>query len=141
MKRWTIATPAAAAVLAGSILTGCSAGASGSTATSSQAAGADASATAAPAANKAVGKIPDDVRFPMSPGNYGTAQFRPPFTFSTTVTAGGGADAPDVANFSLKSYGNSTFAGFYFLRFVKVCDPKVPSRLTAPPQRLLDCLV
>jgi hypothetical protein len=138
MKRWAIATPTAAVVLAGSILTGCSAGGSGSAATSSQAA---APATAAPAANKAVGRIPDDVRFPMSAGNYATVQFRPRFTFSTTVTAGGGADAPDVANFSLKVYRDASFAAFYFLRFAQVCDPKAPSQLTAPPQRLLDCLV
>jgi hypothetical protein len=141
MKRWTIATPAAVAVLAGGILTGCSSGGSGSAATSSPAAGAATSATASPTANTTVGKIPDDVRFPMSPGNYGTVQFRPPFTFSTTVTAGGGADAPDFANFSLKVYPNVGFASFYFLRFAKVCDPKVPSRLTASPDRLLDCLV
>jgi hypothetical protein len=140
MKRWTIATPAAAVVLAAWILTGCNSGGSGSAATSNQDAGA-APATAAPAATTTVGKIPDDVRSPMSPGNYATVQFRPRFTFSTTVTAGGGADAPDVANFSLKAYRNDSFAGFYFLRFAKVCDPKAPSRLTAPPQRLLDCLV
>lgn len=77
----------------------------------------------------------------MPPGRYGTAQFRPPFTFTTTVTAGGGADTPDVANFALKSYGNSNFAGFYFLRFTKVCDPNRPSHLTASPDKVLGCLV
>ena len=137
MKRSTIATPAAVAVLAVWILAGCSSGGSGSAATSNQGAGAAASANVSPTANTTVGKIPDDVRFPMPPGNYGTVQFRPPFTFSTTVTTGGGADAPDFANFALKVYRNANFASFYFLRFAKVCDPKVPSRLTAPPQRLL----
>jgi hypothetical protein len=63
----------------------------------------------------------------MRPGKYATVQFRPPFTFSTTATVGGGADAPDVANFSLKIYGNSNFAGFYFLRFAKVCDRTRPA--------------
>ena len=141
MKRWTIATPAAVAGLAMWILAGCSSGGSGSAAASSPAAGTATAAAASPAAAATAGTIPNDVRFPMRPGTYGTVQFRPSFTFSTTVTAGGGADAPDFANFSLKVYPDANFAAFYFLRFAKVCDPKVPSRLTAPPQRLLDCLV
>jgi hypothetical protein len=130
MKRWTIATPAVIAVLAGWVLTGCSSG--------SPAAGAATSATASPTA---AATIPDDVSIPMPPGKYGTVSFRPPFTFSTAVTAGGGADVPDFVSFALKSYGNDYFAGFGFLRFTKVCDPKAPSRLTAPPKQLLDCLV
>jgi len=77
----------------------------------------------------------------MPPGKYATIRFRPPFTFSTTVTAGGGADMADLVSFSLKIYGNSTFAGFAFVRFAKVCDPKAPSHLTASPDQLLDCLV
>ncbi len=77
----------------------------------------------------------------MLPGKYKTVPFRPRFTFSTTVTAGGGADAPDVANFSLKVYENANFAELLFPRFAKVCDPQAPSRLTAPPKQLLGCLV
>jgi hypothetical protein len=77
----------------------------------------------------------------MPPGRYRSVQFRPPFIFSTTVTVGGGADTPDMANFGLKIYGNSNFAEFFFARFANVCDPKAPSRLTAPPNNLLDCLV
>jgi hypothetical protein len=77
----------------------------------------------------------------MPPGKYGTVQFRPPFTFNTTVAAGGGADVSDFANFSLKIYRNSYFASFAFLRFAKVCDPNAPTRLSATPQRLLGCLV
>ena len=141
MKRRTITTPAVVAVLAGLILTGCSSGSSGSPATTSPAAGTATSAPASPATAATPGTIPDDVRSPMPPGKYATVQFRPPFTFSTTVTAAGGADTPDVANFSLKIYGNSYFAGFYFLRFAKVCDPNAPSRLTAAPDQLLACLV
>jgi hypothetical protein len=142
MKRWTIATPAVVAVLAGWILTGCSSGSSGSPATTSPAAGTATSAPASPAAAATPGTIPNDVRFPMRPGKYATVQFRPHFTFSTTMTAAGGADTPDVANFSLKIYGNSSdFSGFYFLRFTKVCDPDAPSRLTAAPDQLLACLV
>ncbi len=141
MKRWTIATQAAVAVLAGWILTGCSAGSSGSEATSSPPAGTATSATASPTAAATARTIPYDVRFPMSPGRYKTVSFRPRFTFSTTVTGGGGVDAPDVANFSLKAYENANFAEFYFLRFAKVCDPKAPSQLTAPPKQLLGCLV
>jgi hypothetical protein len=138
MKRWTIATPAMVAVLAGWILTGCS---SGSPAATSPADGTATSAPALPAAAATPGTIPYDVRFPMPPGKYATVQFRPPFTFNTTVTLRGGDDKPDVANFSLKIYGNSNFSGFYFLRFAKVCDPNAPSRLTAAPKQLLACLV
>jgi hypothetical protein len=141
MKRWTIATLATVAVLAGWILTGCSSGSPGSAATTSPAAEAATPAPAAPAAAATPGPIPYSVRSPMRAGKYATVQFRPPFTFTTTVTAGGGGDTPDVANFSLKIYGNSYFAGFYFLRFAKVCDPDAPSRLTAAPKRLLACLV
>jgi hypothetical protein len=142
MKRWTIATPAVVAVLAVWILTGCSSGSSGSPATTSPAAGTATSAPASPATAATPGTIPYDVRSPMRPGKYATVQFRPPFAFSTTMTAAGGADTPDVANFSLKIYGNySNFSGFYFLRFAKVCDPNAPSRLTAPPKQLLACLV
>jgi hypothetical protein len=141
MKRWTIATPATVAGLAVWILAGCSSGGSGSAAASSPAAGTATAAAASPAAAATAGTIPDDVRSPMRPGTYGTVQFRPSFTFSTTVTAGGGADTPDVANFTLKSYGNSNFSGFYFLRFTKVCDPNAASNLIASPDRLLDCLV
>ncbi len=128
MKRWTIATPAVVAVLAVWILTGCSSGSSGSPAMSSPAAAT-------------TGTIPGDVSIPMPPGKYGTVQFRPPFTFSTTVTSGGGADVPDFANFSLKSYGNDYFASFAFLRFAKVCDPNAPGRLTASPKQLINCLI
>jgi hypothetical protein len=142
MKRWTIATPAVVAVLAVWILAGCSSGGSGSPATTSPAAGTATSAPASPAAAATPGTIPYDVRSPMRPGKYATVQFRPPFTFSTTVTAAGGADTPDVANFSLKIYGNySNISGFYFLRFAKVCAPDAPSRLTAAPDQLLACLV
>jgi hypothetical protein len=141
MKRWTIATAGAACVLTGWSVAGCSAGSSGTAATSRPPAGTPASATATPTAPVTAGTIPGDVRFPMSPGRYGTVSFRPAFKFSTTVTAGGGADAPDFANFSLKVYPNANFAAFYFLRFEKVCDPKAPSRLTAPPKQLLNCLV
>jgi hypothetical protein len=141
MKRWTIATPAVVAVLAVWILTGCSSGISGSPATTSPAAGTATSAPASPATAATPGTIPNDVRFPMPPGKYATIQFRPPFTFSTTAPAGGGADAPDFANFSLKIYGNSYFASFAFIRFTKVCDPNAPSRLTAAPDQLLACLV
>jgi hypothetical protein len=141
MKRWTIATLATACVLTACSMTGCSAGSSGSVATSSPAAGPAAVATAPPAAAATAGTIPGDVSIPMPPGKYGTVSFRPPFTFSTSVTAGGGADAPDLANFSLKVYGNSNFAGFYFLRFAKVCDPTAPSRIASPPAQLLDCLI
>jgi hypothetical protein len=141
MKRWTIATPAVLAVLAVWILTGCSSGSSGSPSTTSPGAGTATSAPASPAAAATPGTIPDDVRFPMRPGKYATVQFRPPFTFSTTMTAGGGADAPDFANFSLKIYRNSYFASFFFLRFARVCDPDAPSRLTAAPDQLLACLV
>ena len=77
----------------------------------------------------------------MPPGRYGTVHFSPPFTFSTTVTLGGGTDSPDAVSSSLKSYGNANFAAFLFARFAKVCDPKAPSRLTAPPKQLLGCLV
>ena len=139
MKRWTIATPAVVTVLAVWILTGCSSGSSGSP--TSPAAGAATSAPASPAAAATPGTIPYDVSLPMRPGKYATVQFRPPFTFSTTMTAGGGADTPDVANFSLKIYGNSNFASFAFIRFAKVCDPHAPSRLTAAPDQLLACLV
>ncbi len=146
MKRWTIATLGAACAVTVSILAGCSSGSSGSAATTSPAAGAAASApaspaAAAPAAAATPGTIPDDVRTPMRPGKYATVQFRPPFTFSTTATAGGGADRPDVANFSVKIYRNSYFASFFFLKFAKVCDPGAPSRLTAAPDQLLACLV
>ena len=141
MKRWTIATPAVVAVLAVWIMTGCSSGSSGSPATTSPAAGIATSAPAVAATAATPGTIPDDVRFPMRPGKYATVQFRPPFTFSTTATAGGGADAPDFANFSLKIYGNSYFASFSFIRFAKVCDPNAPSQLTAAPDQLLACLV
>jgi hypothetical protein len=141
MKRWTIATVGAACVLTGWSVAGCSAGSSGSAATSSPPAGTATSATASPTAPATTGTIPYDVRSPMSPGKYKTVSFRPAFTFSTTVTAGGGADAPDVANFALKAYRNASFAEFYFLRFAKVCDPKAPSRLTAPPRQLLNCVV
>jgi hypothetical protein len=141
MKRWTIATPTVVAVLAVCILAGCSSGSSGSAATTSPVAGTATSAPASPAAAAAPGAIPDDVRSPMRPGNYATVQFRPPFTFSTTAAAGGGADKPDVANFSLKIYRNSYFASFFFLKFAKVCDPDAPSRLTAAPDQLLACLV
>lgn len=141
MKRWTIATVGAACVLTGSSVTGCSAGSSGSAVTSSPPAGTATSATASPAAAATAGTIPYDVRFPMPPGRYKTVSFRPRFTFSTTVTAGGGADAPDFANFSLKVYENAGFAAFYFVRFAKVCDPRAPGRLTAPPEQLLGCLV
>jgi hypothetical protein len=141
MKRWTIATPALLAVLAVWFLTGCSSGSSGSPATTSPAARTATSAPASPATAATPGTIPDDVRFPMRPGKYATVQFRPPFTFSTTMTAGGGADAPDFANFSLKIYRNSYFASFAFIRFAKVCDPNGPSRLTAAPDQLLACLV
>jgi hypothetical protein len=101
MKRWTIATVGAACVLAGWSVAGCSAGSSGSAATSSPPAETPASATASPTAAATAGTIPYDVRFPMSPGRYKTVSFRPRFTFSTTVTAGGGAYEPDFANFSL----------------------------------------
>jgi hypothetical protein len=141
MKRWTIATPAVVAVLAGWILTGCSSGSPGSPATTSPAAGTATSAPAAPAAAATPGTIPDDVRMPMRPGKYATVQFRPPFTFSTTAAAGGGADTPDVANFSLKIYRNAYYASFFFLKFAKVCAPDAPSRLTAAPDQLLACLV
>ena len=77
----------------------------------------------------------------MPPGKYATVQFRPAFTFSTTMTAGGGADAPDLANFSLKIYGNSYFASFAFIRFTNVCEPNAPSWATAAPDQLLACLV
>jgi hypothetical protein len=77
----------------------------------------------------------------MLPGKYATVQFRPAFTFSTTMTAGGGADAPDFANFSLKIYRNSYFASFAFMRFTKVCEPNAPRRLTAAPDQLLACIV
>ena len=141
MTRWTIATPAVIAVLAGWILTGCSSGGSGSPATTSPAAGTATSTPASPATAATAGTIPNDVRSPMLPGKYATVQFRPPLTFRTTMTAAGGDDTPDVANFSVKIYGNSNFAGFYFLRFTKVCDPNAPSRLTAAPDQLLACLV
>jgi hypothetical protein len=141
MKRWTIAAPAVVMVLAVWILAGCSAGSSGSPATTRPAAGTAASAPASPAAAAAPGTIPYDVRSPMRPGKYATVQFRPPFTFSTTAAAGGGDDKPDVANFSLKIYRNSYYASFFFLRFLKVCDPGAPSRLTAAPDQLLACLV
>jgi hypothetical protein len=141
MKRWTIATPAVIAVLAVWILAGCSSGSSASPATTSPAAGTATSAPASPATAATPGTIPYNVSIPMPPGKYATVQFRPPFTFSTTMTAAGGGDTPDVANFSLKIYRNSNFAGFYFLRFAKVCDPDAPSRLTAPPDQLLACLV
>ena len=141
MKRWTTATPAAAAVLAVWVLTGCSSGGSGSPAATGPAAGTATSAAGSPGTAATVGTIPDDVHFLMPPGKYATIRFRPAFTFRTTVRAGGGADAPDFANFSLKSYGNDTFAGFAFVRFTKVCDPKAPSHLTASPDQLMDCLV
>ena len=140
MKRWTIATLAVVA-LAAWVLTGCSSGGSGSPATTSLGAGTATSAPASPATAATPGTIPDDVRFPMLPGKYATVQFRPAFTFSTTMTAGGGADAPDFANFSLKIYGNSYFASFAFIRFTNVCEPNAPSRLTAAPDQLLACLV
>lgn len=135
------ATLTAGAALAVWNLAGCSSGSSGSPATSSAPAGTASSAAASPSAAATAGTIPYDVRFPMPAGRYATVQFRPPLTFSTTQAARGGADTPDVANFSLKSYRNSNFAGFFFLHFTKVCDLKEPSRLTAAPQRLLDCLV
>jgi hypothetical protein len=141
MKRWTIATLGATCAVTVSILTGCSSGSSGSAATTSPAAEAAAPDPASPAVGKTPGTIPDDVRSPMRPGEYATVQFRPPFTFSTTMTAGGGADRPDVANFSVKIYRNSYFASFFFVRFAKVCDPHAPSRLTAAPDQLLACLV
>jgi len=143
MKRWTIGTPAAVAVLAVWILPGCSSGGSGNAAVSSPPAGtaAPAPTTTSPTAAAKVGTIPDDVRFLLPPGKYATIRFRPVFTFSTTVSAGGGADMPDFANFSLKAYGNDTFAGLSFIRFAKVCDPKAPSHLTASPDQLMDCLV
>jgi hypothetical protein len=141
MKRWTIATLGAASAVTVGILTGCSSGSSGSAATTNPAARTATSAPASPATAATPGTIPDDVRFPMRPGKYATVQFRPSFTFSTTATAGGGADAPDFANFSLKIYGNSYFASFAFIRFAKVCDPDAPSRLTAAPDQLLACLV
>jgi hypothetical protein len=139
-----MATLGAACVLSVWTLAGCDSGGQGSGAASSPPAGTAASATptaVAPAAGAIAGTITGDVRFPMPPGKYATVRFRPPFTFSTTVTAGGGADAPDFANFSLKAYGNETFASFAFLRFAKVCDPKAPGRFTAPAQQLLECLV
>ena len=141
MKRWTITTLGVASAVTVGILTGCSSGSSGSPATTSPTAGTAISVPASPATAATPGTIPDDVRSPMRPGEYATVQFRPPFTFSTTATAGGGADAPDLANFSLKIYGNANFAGFAFMRFAKVCDPNAPSRLTAAPDQLLDCLV
>jgi hypothetical protein len=141
MKRWTIATLGAACAVTVGILTGCSSGGSGSPARTSPAAGTATPAPASPATAATAGTIPDDVRFPMRPGKYATVQFRPPFAFSTTMTAAGGADAPDLANFSLKIYRNSYFASFFFLRFATVCDPHAPSRLTAASDQLLACLV
>jgi hypothetical protein len=141
MKRWTIATLTALAVLAGWILTGCSSGSSGSPATTSPAAGTATSASASPVAAATPGTIPDDSSIPMPPGRYGTVHFTPPFTFSTTTTLGGGADTPDAVSTSLKSSGNSNFAAFLFARFAKVCDPNAPSHLTAPPKQLLNCVV
>lgn len=141
MKRWTIATVGAACVLTGWGVAGCSAGSSGSAATSRPPAGTATSATASPTAAATAGTIPDDSSIPMPPGRYGTVHFSPPFTFSTTVTLGGGTDSPDAVSSSLKSYGNANFAAFLFARFAKVCDPNAPSRLTASPKQLINCLI
>ena len=106
----------------------------GSPATTSPAAGTATSAPASPATAATPGTIPNDVRSPMRPGKYATVQFRPPFTFSTTMTAAGGADTPDVANFSLKIYGNSNFAGFYFLGSRRCATRTRPAG--SPPRRI-----
>jgi hypothetical protein len=122
------------------VVAGCTAGADTSRTSSIDSTGEPLSSP--PTRSTAVvGTIPDDVHIVMAPGSYQTVAFNPAFTFSSPVTLGGGADFPDVANFSLKIYGNSYYAGMMFVRFDRVCDPNAPYRLTAAPSRLVECLL